>query len=396
METTIYMEIKVNNKFKNDDRVVCEALFSQFIVLMIQYVALRVFNVKDTSREFIVIIPFIIIVGLFFIRALPIVLKRNGQLFIFTYIFFAVIFCLHCLIFPNNIKYINSVMFSFFGICLPSFIYSYSIEDYDILYDTLRKGAYIIFILGIFVFYLIVFKNLNKGVYSMGFSYYFLLPCLFFEYEFFKKRTIKYFIYTAISILIIIAVGSRGPILSIAMYTIIEVFNNVKERKPFYTLLIFLIGVVILIYFDKIVLYLYEFLNNYGIYSRTLYLFSQEDGIHLSNREYIYNYAIELILEHPILGVGIAGDRYFLGTYAHNLFLEIILDYGVIFGSIISVILICFFIKSIFLLPQNKSFDFIKIIFCIGIVPLMISSSYLADAWFWVYVGIMARCLNTK
>lgn len=396
MEMMICMEIITNKESKKDDKIVCEALFSQFIILMMQYVALRVFNVKGTSKEFIVIIPFIIIVGLFFIRALPIVLKRNGILFVLSYTFSIIIFCLHCLMFPNNIKHINSIIFSFFGICLPSFIYSYSIEDYDILYDTLRKVSYINFVLGVFVFYLIAFKNLNKGVYSMGFSYYFLLPCLFFIYEFFEKRTIKYFIFTLISILIILAVGSRGPILSIGIYIIIEIFNNFKKERLFTIFLVLLIGIVILIYFHEIALYLYEFLSKHGIYSRTLYLFLQEDDIHLSNRDYIYNSAINLILEHPTLGIGIAGDRYYFDTYAHNLFLEIMLDYGIIFGLIISIILIYIFLRSTFLLSKDKSFDFIKILFCIGIVPLMISSSYLTSAWFWIYIGITVKYLKFK
>ena len=116
------------------------------------------------------------------------------------------------------------------------------------------------------------------------------------------------------------------------------------------------------------------------------------DSLNLSGRDRFYTGALQLIKDYPLTGIGIAGDRVHLQGFVHNVFLELILDYGIIFGLLISIILICIFVKSIVSVDRETS-NFNMIFLCLGVVPLMFSSSYLFNTWFWIYLGLILKTI---
>jgi len=383
------------------DKIVNEklssAIFIQFTVLTIQLLVLTYFELEGSSFDPYVRLISKLIVGLFFLRSIFDIYYKKYKLIIFLYIFFATVFLLNILFFPQNIKEIKLILFDFFIMCLPCFIFSLSIDNYEVLFNTLKKHVRVIFMVGIFMSYLIIFRNLNIGRnnYSMSLSYYLLIPSLIYLYQFLKSYSLSSLLFFMISTAGIILTGARGPIFCIAVYVIVYIFNNLRGYNSrtnliFYITAIFLLSIAIM-FFNDIIEVISRILSYFNIYSRTITLLLN-DSLNLSGRDRFYTGALQLIKDYPLTGIGIAGDRVHLQGFVHNVFLELILDYGIIFGLLISIILICIFVKSIVSVDRETS-NFNMIFLCLGVVPLMFSSSYLFNTWFWIYLGLILKTI---
>jgi O-antigen ligase len=116
----------------------------------------------------------------------------------------------------------------------------------------------------------------------------------------------------------------------------------------------------------------------------------QMDDLHLSGRDFLYKVVIEEVKNNPILGIGLAGDRRLINTYVHNIVLEILANFGTIIGSAFIILLALISFKTLFL-SNKKVFDMISIWISIGLVHLIISSSYLLDFKFWIFLGLAIR-----
>jgi len=384
------MKVIVENKTEKNISV---ALFVQFAVLTIQYFLLYYFHVEESGIGTLIKLMSKITVGIFFLVALKDVFEREYKLIIITYGISIIIFLFNILLFPQNIESIKSIIFDFFFMCLPCFVYSYSVSNYAILYKTFEKVSNLVFVMGLLISLLDFLNKIDVGTYSMTLSYYLLMPSLLYLYKFLNEVSVKYFIAFLLSFISILLLGSRGPILCIAVYTITYLINNIRGKSNIKKMVFYFIAIIILlisiIFFKNILYILNQILENFNIYSRTVALLLDDD-IHLSGRENLYSGAFELIKQHPILGIGIAGDRYYFGGYVHNIFLEIVLNFGCFFGLLLLLLLISIFIKSIFFINRNM-LNFILIFFCLGAVPLMISGSYLISAWFWIFIGISIK-----
>lgn len=150
---------------------------------------------------------------------------------------------------------------------------------------------------------------------------------------------------------------------------------------------------MILIFLKDILEFIYNLLLQFGINSRSIRLFLRDD-LYLSGRENIYNDVLSQISKKPFYGIGLAGDRRVLGgVYAHNIIFELLANFGIITGIIISILIVGVSLKSIF--SKNKSLaNFISIWFSIGFIHLMVSSSYLIDFKFWIFLGLALKGLT--
>ncbi len=143
--------------------------------------------------------------------------------------------------------------------------------------------------------------------------------------------------------------------------------------------------------------------------SRTLILLKNGNLFDLSNRNSYYEILIEEIKRNIILPHGLYADRVILnqnfsgssaisGQYAHNLFFEILYQFGGVFGG---AILFAFFIKvykSIkhLELINNQIITAFYCAFATGLISLLFSSSYLINERAWLFIGIVFAFSNIK
>lgn len=304
--------------------------------------------------------------------------------------------------------FIAKIVFSpSFLVLMTTCLFLYTREDLTNIFEHL--DAVCIIIGAIVCLYTVSFLNVSYQ--ELGNAYmmvgYSLSVCVIILCEFARIRKKKnyYFIATAFSI-VILAYGNRGAILSVLAYFIISTvfFQNIKTTK-FHALFVFFllaVGIFAFVLFDDLISMLASLFDSFGISSRSIesiltHSFSQSTG-----RNAIYGKAFDIIKRHPfeIREPGYMTAVYINARYinanAHNILLELLVEYGCILGLLIFAVFVHKFIKSIRLLRKNVKIEN-AMAFCLllqAFVQLSFSATFYSNNEFWlglVLTGILSR-----
>lgn len=388
---------RVNDE-KSKDQLISLAVMSSFLVLTIQYLILVYFNLLETSLGSLVQMFSKAIVGLFYLVSIKYVLERIPFEFIMAYVISILIFILNFIFFPENRLFMQGLLFPFFFTILPTFLYSYSIDDLEVFKIIVEKISFIVFVVGTVIAFLVFAGDASIGAYSMSLSYYMLLPALVFSNQLFNKINFKSFIYLVISTIVIISLGSRGALLSLSVFVFYRyIFDKQKlnYKEMFLKILVLVMSILFFIFYEQVLTFLYNMLLEFNIRSRTLALFLRNE-ISLSGRDKLYETIIFEIKKHPFLGLGLAGDRRIIGGYAHNIFLEIWAHFGLIIGSVILISLMIVIYKVLLNNKNLKIVHFMMIWFGMGFIPLLVSSSYITNIKFAIFIGLSINIIQNK
>lgn len=382
---------------KDIDRRISIAISSIFIILMGQYFILINFNLIDSSKQSIVQLISKVLVAIVFAYALPPVLKRSKLKFIVIYFVSIFIILINILLFNENIMYIKELLFPIFFMSIPSFVYIMSINDIEVFQEYIYKASKIVFIMGMILSITVFTGKVSVGTYSMSLSYYMLFPAIMYLNNTIEKQRILDFICLIISLISIISLGSRGALLCMVFFLLLKI---IKTRKRFnlkqitFFIIYILTSISFVVYFKNIIIFIRDVLYRFGIQSRTLELLLRDD-IYMSGRDSIYNDLIIALYDNPIMGVGLGGDRKISGGYAHNIFIEILCNFGILLGLIIIISIIMLMLKSLIINSYNN-YNIVIFWLSVGFIHLFVSSSYLTDIKFWVMLGIIVRQFNKK
>ncbi len=108
-----------------------------------------------------------------------------------------------------------------------------------------------------------------------------------------------------------------------------------------------------------------------------------------SGREEIYPLAIAMFKNKPLFGYDPMGFLCASGikTYPHNIFLELLLDYGII-GTLGWLIFFYFIVKNyIVKMKYNNLSDVVALLFISNFIELLVSGSFMANYQFWFFIG---------
>lgn len=200
----------------------------------------------------------------------------------------------------------------------------------------------------------------------------------------------------------IIVYAHRGALLVTAVMMLIFFVKYVNARKK---LLIGIFGVLafalLYIFRGSMIRMLIDVMDRMGIESRTLEKLLSGDITNDSERNMIWAYMISRIMQSFPMGQGIGSDRVMLaavmrsGLYAHNVILELCLDFGLIAGLVIVFWIIRMCYKT--LRKVNDEWSELIIPFLIpSVVTLLTSSSVYEYYMFWVGVGLYSIYFGRK
>ena len=222
-----------------------------------------------------------------------------------------------------------------------------------------------------------------------------------------KKNLLYWFLSILGSVMMTIA-GCRGGLVCIAVYVTAEIFFNSKI-KTLPKVLFFLAIVLLLFNVENIMHGIESILNKYDYESRTISMFFEGTLKDDSGRSQYSKGAFEVIKEHPIFGCGMGGSSHYLyekvkgftpvglqRSYSHNLFLDILMDYGVFFGAIIIIILLIGFVNAYRKGKKNRNIETYFMLFSLAIPKLMLSSTYVAESTFFILLGLMINFIFLK
>lgn len=225
----------------------------------------------------------------------------------------------------------------FYGAVLyiPMAIAAYKILDKKCLIDSFYSISQVVFPFLLISIFIIAKKKGN--FYDMTFGYLMLIPCLMFLYSFFNRGKILDLFFSMIGLGTILLYGSRGPILCLMGFILLEMSfsNEMKMEKKAVLIMLGCISIVILIIFwNEIICFIMSIGDAFSIDSRSLRMLHEGNVFtYSSGRDEIIEKSLSLLRYSPILGCGIGAAQSVIGTYPHNIFIELLLNFGYLMGG---------------------------------------------------------------
>lgn len=274
-----------------------------------------------------------------------------------------------------------------------SYVLLRTIDDPKILLNILKPYSYIMIILATIV----RFKS-NIGTGYMGYSYSMLLGvfvCLYFG--FFRKEKIP-LVFGIIGIMLNLAGGTRGSIICFFIFFII-LFKIKKLYKHFFSIMLLIIsGFFFYLFYNSFLLWVANLLTKFNIDSRIITALINNSLDSNNGRSAITDVGLDLIYKQPF-GYGFLGERvpinegiwwFTTNGYSHNIFLEFILQFGVIIGTILAIFYLYTIIKCIITSEKNvEGWRALGIIFISYCSLLLVSRSYATTPEFWSYLAVL-------
>lgn len=238
--------------------------------------------------------------------------------------------------------------------------------------------------------YIVHEEEIRKSSYNMTFGYNMLIPTLIYLYYGMKEKKIMYILISMIGALEILMLGSRAAVLGIpAMIILYFLFceEKLERRKRWALFICMLIALfVVVLFYKQILTVLESVFIILGFPSRTIERMMEGSLAKDVIRENMYITAKELI-RNKFCGYGILSDRYYFGVYCHNIFYEILIQFGWIFGTILIVIFVLLTIKML-LAKKNSYKGIFLIFFCLSFFRLLVSHSFWINRYFWCAIGV--------
>ena len=159
--------------------------------------------------------------------------------------------------------------------------------------------------------------------------------------------------------------------------------------------------IIISIYYIDILTFIQKVLRQYHFSSRSIDRLLNGSVMIDRGRDNISSVMKMAITEKPITGYGLFGDRYLTainlnskGTYAHNIFLEILVQFGIPLGSILIGAYLYNCIRFLFYKVDIKSHTLYLCAFSATFIKLMFSNSFWLDTNFYFLFAVMIIIWN--
>lgn len=331
---------------------------------------------------------------------------------ILIYLVFIILWLTTGFVYEDNlINWLGIGYMLIFG-SLPWFIIGQCINNYECLLEYLRKIPILLTIICIVTLF---FKK-SYGYYrtdDMLISYSLLPAAVISLYAFFEDKSIIHLFNCIVATFFILIAGSRGPLIGLAVFFILYIILNFRKRKKLVFILIcsgISVGIYLYNNFYYILINIINIINDIGFSSRTLQKLLDGTITSSTGRNYIADVCIEIIKQNPLFGVGIGVDRFYIyngvrntiglqfsSSYPHNLVYEILVQYGIIFGSGILILLIWLLYKALIIRQDMNFKNTVIILISIGLMQLMFSSTYIQSEYFFLLIGMcLGKLLNRR
>lgn len=363
------------------DYIISAAVFSQSILVILELYWVDVLQMNEematTYRVLLTAVPMSI--------ALLLGAIRRPALFVTTYVAAGLCLLLSVYLFPATGEWIEKLGLRFtLPLVVGSALCLLSVYEMEIIHKTLYWISYIVLAIAIFYFHAIytTLGGFSITDYNMSFSYALLLPMASLYAE---KKPLS-LIGAGAMMMMVVLVGSRGAAVFFVLYVFADIFLNHKKLIIPFTL-VFAFLLVLLPAFSL-------YLDTYGIESRTITQLMESDRSDQdSGRLEMYAQMWQVLNENWFTGIGLFGDRVYLDVYCHNIVLEVLLNFGMLFGTVVILFFggICI---SVFYHADLADKNVFLLYFMATICPLFVSHSYLTDYNFGIFVGMLG-CIAT-
>lgn len=238
--------------------------------------------------------------------------------------------------------------------------------------------------------------TLYQSSYSLSFGYNSAFLCVVCLY---LSKYYKPYFYKAVGVLTLalsVLYGSRGALIVPLSYIFFQMFffteDTFSKKELVKRILIALAFLACILFYEQILSVLISMFRSLGLGSRSIESLIEGNIGDLNGRDNLWMYSLELIRKNFFTGLGPYGDRYYLSTiynwgYPHNIFLEFLLEFGIL-GLIMLIVLI---ISSFKIIRQKRDYEFkaIFVVFFSNSLKLLVSDSFWYNSFFWSVLALI-------
>ena len=284
----------------------------------------------------------------------------------------------------RNFKIIGYILFSYSILHILLFLLNGNWEAYFITYTTRDASS----------------------SYNMNLGYDILFSGLILASIYLKEKRLHQLIIASIAVGLSVIYGSRGAIVIYAAYLVLAFLLFIKDlglKEIIKFNVLFLVFTVIVsfayIKIDNFILentYLGEkreetMLEGEESPSRSIEMISEGEFTNSNGRLNIWDMGLEAFSDKPIFGYGVFGDRPYVGKYvkwgySHNIFVEILANFGLVGFTIFIAFLVMVFITIFKLAFIDRV---LVIILASMSIKLILSDSFWYLPHFWGFLGLM-------
>ncbi|MDR0890364.1 MAG: hypothetical protein LBM28_06980 [Oscillospiraceae bacterium] len=238
-------------------------------------------------------------------------------------------------------------------------------------------------------------NNEEVSTQYMAFSYNMLIQVAYMMIASIRKPKWYRVVLSIIGSILLFLAGCRGAVLALVIVVLLYLLFFKKfeaSRTRILVLLAFVMGTAALMFLWKPMLTgLADLLESMNISSRNITILLEGDVLDDSGRSVYLDRVIQSI--NMISVNGFYSDRVLLGgTYPHNLFYEILYDFGLLLGVVLIGVLAWLYFGAF--RTKNRDVKLLMVLLSAGIIRLLFSSSFLAqEPAFYI---LLALCVNVR
>lgn len=321
--------------------------------------------------------------------------RLTNQMILFLGVYLILII-VSAMVHVENIPYLFEIIYVFIRSIFPLIIIFWYINDPNIILRYMRIPAYYHLLFTC----VIAFSGLylEKTNY-MTMTYSSQVSWALITYFAFKERKIYDMFLSTVTSFAYIVHGARGGIIVMLVYYLQCIFVHMKKRNRIFLMSVLLNSSLIIILFSREIFgFINRNLSSIDEHGRTLNLVIEGKFFASDARIDLYIQLFEKIKLNPF-GYGIGYDRVIGGSgawYAHNILLELLINYGVVLG-IIAIIVLLYVAFYMNVKCKNEEYRALfNIYFFTGFIMLQFSSSLYLEVHIFISLLVFLMHKNTK
>lgn len=304
------------------------------------------------------------------------------------FLFVAVTYLLDPDRFSGQYYFVNRNLRNFFVYCFPLFVSASLLRNYDLLMKALYKMSQPMFIVATYTWVCMITYfagRIGGNSYSMTFGNAVLLLGMILIFQYYETKNLLYLFEFFASVAYVLSFGSRGPLVCFAIAFIFVLFSSRKSPGIKFLICVSFLSciVLILVFYRPILLMFSNIFDSIGISSRILRMMAQGKIFSDSGRSELIQSVLDSLSQQP-WGLGALGGEKIAGL-THNLFVDILANFGYFFGAIY-ILWLLFSVGIELVKTKNNAL----LMFSIILFPrAMFSDSFWSSKELWIIMAIL-------
>lgn len=367
--------------------------------ILMQYVRAAVMRVPVIGLypDAVMIVFYIVVI----ILALP-EFRVGGKDILFV-LGFSAVFVLESLFQDNS--YLDAYFPDLLVTTLLLYLVGVALNEYENKEDVIYH-LYILSALTIIInfLYKVVFGTPMDAIMSqyqgdMNLAYNLLPHCCLVSFYARKKTNVFNVTLTIFGAFYLLMLGTRGAALIILINIAWNLVTGRNSKKTVARIVVLFGAVGAFVsssLYNAAILWMYKNAQKFGLSIRIFDKILAGTQLGSSGRDNLTEQLFVSIKEHFLLGTGLCSDRTIIGIYAHNILIELWVEFGVIIGSIILGVLVYFLLQGFRNSNKGGERGLIIALICSSFFKLFLSGSYMDDKMLFMLLGICVGVIRKR